>query len=189
MFNNILSNKSLRILIGINSIFILAANMFPPLFALFVQKIGGGLFEAGSIWAVFAIFTGFLMLLITRFGDRVFEKEYLVAGGYICRMLGWLGYFFASSLWHLYLLQLVLALGEALGTPAFNAIYSEHLDKGKYIRQWGACGSLSLIVMGIAAFLGGSIASMVGFRILFLLMSGLAALSFIFLMIQPRKAL
>lgn len=189
MLNLFLENRSLKVLIIINSVFILAANAFPPIFALYVDEIGGGIFEAGSIWAIFAVFTGILMIIISRFGDKIKEKEYLVAGGYLFRLLGWLGYFFSSALWHLYLLQMILAIGEALGTPAFNAIYSEHLDKGKYVRQWGVCNALSLSITGIAAFIGGAIASIFGFKILFLFMSFLALLSFIFLMIQPRKLL
>ena len=189
MFNSIIKNKPLRILIGINTVFIFGAFMFPPLFALFVKEIGGGVLEAGSIWAVFAIVTGILMLIISRFGDRIKEKEYLVAGGYLFRLAGWLGYFFATTLGHLYILQLVLAVGEAIGTPAFNAIYSEHLDKGKYIKQWGAWTSPALIIGGIAALFGGIIVSLFGFRLLFLLMASLAGISFFFLMIQPRKVL
>jgi len=189
MFDFFIKNRSLKILVGINSIFILGANMFPPIFALFVEELKGGAFAAGTIWATFAIFTGILILIISRFGDRIKEKEYLVATGYFFRLAAWLGYFFANSLWHLYFLQLFLALGEATGTPAFNAIYSEHLDRGKYVRQWGVGTSTGAIIMGIAAFLGGAIVSQVGFRPLFLLMASLAAISFILLMIQPRKLL
>lgn len=131
MFNFLLKPKPLKILLGINSIFVLGASMFPPLFALFVEELKGGAFVAGSIWATFAIVTGILILIFSRFGDQIKEKEYLVAGGYLLRIIAWIGYFFASSLWHLYILQLILAMGEASGTPAFNAIYSEHLNKGR----------------------------------------------------------
>jgi len=163
--------------------------MFPPLFALFVEKLKGGAFAAGSIWATFAIVTGILILIISRFGDRLREKEYLVAAGYFFRFVAWMGYYFATSLWHLYFLQIFLAIGEAAGTPAFNAIYSEHLDKGKYVRQWGICNSSGAIIMGVAAFVGGSIVSQFDFKTLFLIMTSLAAISFILLMIQPRKLL
>lgn len=189
MFNYFLKNRALRILVLINGVFVFGAYMFPPLFALFVEEIGGGIFSAGSIWATFGIFTGILMMIFSQFGDRIKEKEYLIAGGYFFRLIGWLGYFFAVNLWHLYILQIILALGEALGTPAFNAIYSEHLDHGSYVKQWGAWSSLALVVGGIAALFGGTIASLFGFRILFLFMAFLATISFIFLMIQPRKLL
>jgi len=59
MFKNLLlKNKSLKILILINAVFLLGASMFPPIFALFVEEIGGNAFTAGSIWATFAIGTG-----------------------------------------------------------------------------------------------------------------------------------
>lgn len=190
MFNFLTKNKSLKTLIVINGVFLLAANMFPPLFALFVKELGGGAFAAGSIWATFAIVTGFLILIINRFEDcRIKEREYLIAGGYLARLIGWLGYFFATSFWHLYILQIILAAGEALGSPAFNAIYSEHLDKGKYVKQWGFFCASATIIMGIAALIGGAIVSQFGFRTLFLVMAFLSFLSFVLLMRQPRKLL
>lgn len=189
MLNFLIKNKSLKILILINIIFFFGANMFPPVFALFIKEIGGGALAAGSIWAVFAIFTGFLVFILSRFGDKIKEKEYLVAGGYIFRLLAWLGYFFVNALWQIYILQILLAIGEALGSPAFNAIYSEHLNKGRYIKQWGVLSSAHMIVMGFSAFAGGFLVSQFGFRILFLIMVGLAAASFILLIIQPRKLL
>jgi len=190
MFKNLLlKNKSLKILILINAVFLLGASMFPPIFALFVEEIGGNAFTAGSIWATFAIGTGFLMLIISRYGDKLKEREYLVAAGYIFRCLAWLGYFFVNSLWQLYFLQLILALGESFGTPAFLGIYSEHLDKGRHIRQWGVYTSFTIIIGGVAAFLGGAIVSQFGFRVLFLVMTSLSALAFFLLIIQPRKLL
>jgi len=189
MFNFLTKNKSLVTLLFINSIFVLAANMFPPLFALFVKEVGGNALSAGSLWAVFAIVTGILTMIISRHGDRLKETEYLIAGGYACRAIAWIGYFFSHSLWQLYILQLLLAIGESLGSPAFNAIYSKHLNIGNYIKQWGINNSLNSIIMGIAALLGGIIVFQLGFRTLFAIMASLSIISFVFLMIQPRKLL
>ena len=108
---------------------------------------------------------------------------------YAFRIMAWIGYIFANSLWHLYLLQIILAIGESVGTVSFNAIYSEHLEKSKAIKQWGAWSSVSTIVGGFAALLGGTIVYYFGFQFLFLIMACLAILAFIFLMIQPRKLL
>lgn len=182
-------NKALTILSITNIIFVLGASMFPPIFALFVQRIGGGVLAASTIWATFAVMTGFFMLFLSRFGDRVKEKEYLIAVGYLFRFAGWLGYFFAGFLWQLYVLQIILALGEALGTPAFSAVYSEHLNKGRYIRQWGVWNSLNFFIVGVSSLLGGIIVAQFNFKILFLIMAFLAAASFFLLIIQPRKLL
>jgi MFS family permease len=184
-----IKNKPLKILILINIIFFFGANMFPPVFALFVKEIGGSALAAGSIWATFAIFTGLLIFIFSHLGDKIKEKEYLVLGGYFFRLIAWIGYFFANSLWHLYVLQIILALGESMGTPAFNAIYSEHLDRGKFVKQWGLLSSTHMIVMGLSAFLGGFFVNQFGFRPLFLFMAALAGVSFVLLLVQPRKLL
>ena len=122
-------NKPLYSLIAINSVFVLAANMFPPLFALFVKDMGGNVLVSGTIWAVFAIVTGLLTFVISYFGDRIKNPEHLVAGGYFVRIIAWTGYFFSRAIWQLFALQVLLAVGESLGTPAFNAVYSENLKK------------------------------------------------------------
>jgi len=163
--------------------------MFPPIFALFVEEIGGNVFSAGSLWAVFSVVTGILTLIITRYGDKMKETEYLIMAGYLFRAVAWMGYFFSHSLWQLYILQLLLAMGESLGAPAFNAIYSQHLDKGRYVREWGISNSFNSIIIGVAALLGGIIVFQFGFRTLFIIMSSLSIISLIFLLTRPRKLL
>lgn len=187
--NSHVRNKSLFALIIINGIFVFGANMFPPIFALFVQKIGGNAFAAGSIWAIFAITSGIAIFFVSLFGDKLKEKEYLLAISYIIRAISWLGYFFVNALWQIYIIQFILAIGEALGTPVFSALFSQHLDSGFYIKEWSAWTALSFILIGVASLLGGVIVSSFGFQTLFLIMSALAVISFIFLIVQPRKLL
>lgn len=185
----LINNKSLSKLLVINNIFVLAASMFPPIFALFVKEIGGNVLSAGSLWAVFSVFTGIFIFIFCRYGDRFKETEYLLAAGYICRTVAWIGYFFSNSLWQLFVLQLILAVGESIGTPAFNAVYSVHLDKGRFVKEWGINNAFNSIIVGVAALIGGLIVYQIGFRPLFLIMAALSIISFIFLMIQPRKLL
>ena len=40
--------------------------------------------------------------------------------------------------------QFLLGIGEAVGTPAFDVIFAEHLDKGKHINEYSD-GKLSPI--------------------------------------------
>lgn len=182
-------NKSLFALIIINGVFIFGANMFPPIFALFVKNLGGNAFSAGLIWAIFAITSGVAIFFVSLFGDKLKEKEYLLAISYVIRAVSWLGYFFVNALWQIYVIQFVLAIGEAFGTPVFSALFSQHLDSGQYVREWSTWTALSFILIGIASLLGGAIVSFFGFGVLFLIMSVLAVISFAFLIIQPRKLL
>ena len=189
MFTILTKNKSLNTLLFINNIFVLAAAMLPPIFALFVEEIGGDIVSVGSLFSIFAITTGIMTRIISHYGDKFKETEYLIAGGYVLRIFVWIGYFFSNSLWQLCVLQLLLALGESLGTPAFNAIYSKHLDCGNFVKQWGIHTSLNFMVVGIAAMLGGIIVFYLGFRFLFAVMIVLSSIAFMLLMVQPRKLL
>ena len=68
MLSFLTKKKSLKTLIIINSIFVLGANMFSSLFALFVKEIGDGAIAVGSIWAIYTIFAGILAgLAVTVF--------------------------------------------------------------------------------------------------------------------------
>lgn len=56
-------NKSLRILIIVNTAMVFIIGMIAPFYAIFVQKIGGNIIFAGFSWAIFSIVAGVLTLL------------------------------------------------------------------------------------------------------------------------------
>ena len=80
----------------------------------------------------------------------------------------------------LFAVQLVLGIGTAVGLPAFDAMYTKNLDKGKYASEWGAWESMNYITAALAASLGGVIAALFGFTVLFAMMA-LFALASLFM--------
>ena len=95
--------------------------------------------------------------------------------------IGFAGYLFIKRPLDLFLVQIIFGIGEAIGTPAFDGLYSRHLDKGKYVSEWGLWESLDYIVAGVAAVIGGFLAKIYGFKFLFIVM---LILSFIGLIIS-----
>ena len=163
-------NRVLRILLGAEGFSILAAGMFGPIYAIFVENIGGDILEAGGAYALFCLAAGILMFLMGRWEDRVKHKEKLVIIGYLLGSVGILGYIFISSPLHLFIVQIILGLSEAIGSPAYDSMYSRNLDKGKYASEWGVYESMDYIVTGIAAVFGALIAATFGFQYLFIIM-------------------
>ena len=129
-------NRSLRTLIFINSIFIVGANLLGPLYAVFVESIGGGVIEVSFTWSTFLVATTLTTYILSRYGDQIRETEYLLIAGFFLRALAWFSLIFVSSLPQLILVQIVIGIGEGLGTPAFDVIFAEHLDRGKHVREY-----------------------------------------------------
>ena len=63
--------RILKILI-LSSFFInLAAGLFGPIYAIFVEEIGGDLLTAGTAYAIFAIASGSLIFMLGKWEDKV----------------------------------------------------------------------------------------------------------------------
>jgi MFS family permease len=117
------------------------------------------------------------------------EREYLLLGGFLIRGIAWLLFILAGSVLHLILIQILLGIGEALGSPAFGAIFAEHLDEGMQIKEYSSWKIVENSITAIATIVGGLIVSSFGFVPLFIAMSGLAFISFLGVLLQPRNVL
>lgn len=188
-YNLFMTNYSLRVLYVYNGIFVLAGGFLGPLYTVFVQNFEKNIFTISLSWATFLISTTVFMFIISKTGDRILEKEYLLMGGYLLRAAGWFLFAFIDSLSMLIFLQILLGLGEALGSPAFDTIFAEHLDSGRHVAEYANWKLIENITVAIAVIIGGFIVSRFGFMPLFYLMSVLAMISFIGVLLKPRSLL
>jgi predicted MFS family arabinose efflux permease len=182
-------NKALRILITVNTAMVFVIGLLAPFYATFVQKIGGSIAFAGFSWAVFSIVAGVLTLLFAKWQLKVKEQELLLALGYLIRGFVFLSYAFMGSIAQLIFTQILWGLGAALGTPAFDAVYSAHTSKEDSIFQWGQWEGVASIAAGLAAIIGGVLIQEVGFSFVFM---GMAAISFLlgfYIWKLPREVL
>lgn len=182
-------NKSLRVLFVLNSIFVFAGSLLGPLYAVYVQGIDNKVIMVSASWAVFMIASTIFMYFVSKYGDGVKEKEYLLAGGFLVRSLAWIGYLFVNNITGLIFIQIVLGLGEALGTPSWNAIFAKHLDGKHEIMDYSLWDIVNNFMIAVATIAGGIIVTLFGFKFLFVAMSLLALVSFIGVLATPRKVL
>ncbi len=182
-------NKSLKVLFTLNSIFVFGGSLFGPLYAIYVQGLDNKIVTVSLSWAVFMISSTFFMYFVSKYGDKVKEQEYLLAGGFLVRAIAWLGYLFVTNITGLILIQIVLGLGEALGTPAWNAIFAKHLDGHKEIMDYSNWNIINNLLVALSTVLGGILVTYFGFSILFVAMSMLALVSFAGVLITPRRVL
>jgi MFS family permease len=184
-----MKNNALKSLFIYNGIFVMAAAMLGPLYAIYVVKFVDGVTAISISWAAFLVSTSIFTYLVSKKGNEIKEKEYLLLAGYIIRILSWIALIFVHNLWSLVMVQILLGLGESLGTPSFNALFADHLDKNKYIKEYSDWSLVANLTSAAGILAGGFIVSNFGFKALFILMAGLSLISFFGILFKPRKLL
>lgn len=184
-----LFNRALRIMLVTNGLILIAGAMLGPIYALYVEKVGGDLLDASLAGSVFALVAGITVLLCGKYSDRIKQKRLIVALGYGIMGTGFLLYTQVNSVIFLLIVQMLIGLGEALYNPPFDAIYSEHLDEGHFSTEWGAWEATKYFTTALGAILGGVIVTKFGFDPLFVIMSLLCFMSAFYIYFLPRKVL
>jgi MFS family permease len=82
-----------------------------------------------------------------------------------------IGFIFSTVPWHIYLLQMLHAIGMAMALPSWLAIFTRHIDKGKEAFEWSIETTSIGAGAGIAGGLGGVMAGSLGFNALFIFVS------------------
>lgn len=182
-------NKSLKVLFTLNSIFVFGGSLFGPLYAIYVQELDNKIVTVSMTWAVFMITSTIFMSLVSKYGDKVKEQEYLLAAGFLARAVAWFGYLFVTNISGLVCIQIILGLGEALGTPSWNAIFAKHLDGHKEIMDYSNWHIINNLLIALSTVIGGILVTYFGFNVLFAAMSMLALVSFVGVLITPRRVL
>jgi len=124
-------NKALRILLLTNGIILISGAMLGPIYALFVEEIGGSLLDVSLMAGIFAIVAGITSLVSGKYADKLKHPERIVAIGYAIIGSGFIGYIFVKSIIVLFIIQAFIGFGEAFYSPAYDAVYSKHLAKTK----------------------------------------------------------
>ena len=165
--------KELVVLIIASEFILFASGLFGPIYAIFVQDIGGDLVAAGEAYAAFAIASGIVIILLSRWEDKVKHQEKLVTLGFVLNGVGFICYTLVRNPFELILVQVLVGFADALWIPPFFGQYTRLLDKGKYDFEWGFGTAMDKIVLGVAAFFGGYAAELYGFTALFYFMAGI----------------
>lgn len=193
-------NQVILIIVIADFLLITAFGFLPPIFAVFItEQIPGATVETvGFALTIYWVTKSVLQLFVARFIDRTHGENddfsFMIVGGLISSICVTL-YYFAATSWHIYALDVLLGVGDAMLVPPFYAIFTRHIDKGKEGFEWALYSSFSLGVgSALGGALGGILATIVGFRAIFPVIGILSFLSTIMLLflkpyITPRKSL
>jgi predicted MFS family arabinose efflux permease len=162
--------KTTKILLLGANIWFFGEGMLGPLFAVFAERVGGDILDITWAWATYLIMTGFVYILVGKLINGKKYKEKVMVAGYALNALFTFGYLFVSSPLQLFFVQAGLGIAEAIGTPAWDALYAKNIDKSHDTFAWGLASGQSQIVTGIAIVCGGFIAHYGSFNALFITM-------------------
>ncbi len=171
IFPGVRLNRSLRILITVNSILVFISGLFAPFYAVFIAHIGGSIAFAGLSWAIFSIVAGLLIFLFSTLELKMKEPELLIALGYVLRGVVFISYAYMTNLTQLIITQVLWGMATALGSPAFDSVYASHTSKENAIAEWGKWEGIAAIVTGLAALIGGVLIQTFGYTTIFMVMS------------------
>jgi DHA1 family quinolone resistance protein-like MFS transporter len=182
-------NKAIKLLVLFDSLLYLSSSFLSPIFAIFVERVGGGVVEAGWASAIFYFVSGLLIFAWGKLIDQTKEKELWLMFGYLIIASGYFMYLFVDSVWKLFLVEVVLAIGTSIQNPSFKTLFSIHLDKGREGQEWGLWESLTYFTMGIGAACGGMIVMAFGFHALLVIMGSITLANAVCIYFLPRRVL
>ncbi len=163
-------NRNLRLLLFSASMSSLAGGLLLPIYAIFVEEIGGDILTAGTAYSIYAIAAGILTLFISRMEDISKHKENMIIAGYALGCIAFAGYLFVSKPWHLFGVEMLFGLSNAIWYPAYDSFYSKNVDRKKSATQWGFYEAMAYLTLGVGSFVGAAIADRFGFRSLLIIM-------------------
>jgi len=169
-------NRLIKNLILSDILIVSSFGLISPIFALFIsEKISGGTIEVvGFSWTIYLISKSLVQLPVAGIVDKIKgEKDdfwFVMIGSIIFSLVPIL-YIFISSVSGLYLVQIVYGVFSGIVIPAWNAIYTRHVDKNHVGLEWSIWGVSIGLGSAIASAIGGIIAYRLGFDFLFIVVS------------------
>jgi len=179
MFN---LSRVIKILIASDFLLQSGWGLSGPIFAIFLTKQiqGGDIkmvgFIAAAYWITKSIVQPFIATYLDKNHGEKDDFQFLVAGMFIANLAP-LGYIFSTQPWHIFTLEIMRALAMACVIPTWSGIFTRHINKGREAFSWSLESTGIGFAAGLAGAFGGLIASALGFKAVFVLVSMFGLLS------------
>lgn len=175
-------SKVVKILVLSDLLLMFGWGLIFPILAIFVTDHieGGDATVVGIAFGIYWILKSILQIPIGGYLDKNHgDKDdfyFLVIGTFLSSLTAF-GFIFSSQPWHIYLLQVVNAVGAAMALPAWSGIFTRHIGAGKEAQSWALDSSALGLGAGIAGVVGGITAESFGFVPLFIMVGILGIFS------------
>jgi|SRR3989344_3242067 len=168
----------LKIMLFIEAMSMFSGGLFFPIYAMFVEQVGGNILDAGLAASAFLISTGVLVFIISRWEDRMKHQEKMYLLGYLLTAFGYFGYTFVTNRMELFMVQIFLGMSSAIYIPVRDSLFTKFIDRHHEASEWGDWEGEAYVIPAIAAVLGAAVAFEFGFKSLFITMSVITFIGF-----------
>lgn len=189
-------NKVIRFMIYSDFVLHSGWGLIGPVFAIFILRniaIGDpsqGIKIAGFASLTYWIVKSILQIPIGKSLDKNHgEKDdfkFMVIGTFLTGLVPF-GFMVSSQPWHIYTFHVLHAIGMAMVVPSWSAIFTRHIDKGKEAFEWGLRSTSLGFGAGIAGAVGGIIAGLYGFKIIFILVGSFTMIATLLLLVISKN--
>lgn len=170
-------HRNVRLLLG-SSIFIhMGLNILAPVYAIYVQRIGGQLIDASFSIGFYALLRGILYFVFAKLNDRHLPHRPILFGGYMMYAVAYLAYIIIDAPIWLFVIQGWLALADTILNPSWSTVIATSLKTGEERATYAQFYGYRSIFEALGAFLGGIAIVGIGFSWTFALMALFAACS------------
>jgi len=191
-------NKVVKILVFSDLFLNSGWGLIGPILAIFIVNNvqGGNVKVVGIAVGTYLLVKSVLQIPIAHYLDLNHgEKDdyYALFIGTLLTAITPIIFIFATMPWHIYIAQIIHALGMAMALPSWSAIFTRHIEKKREAFCWSLDSSALGLGAGITGIVGGTIAQSFGFMPLFIgvsVLNVIAALLFLFIMkdILPKTS-
>jgi len=168
--------KILKFLLIADALLLFATELFTPIYAIFVESIQGTIIDVGIAWAIAAFVYATLMYPFGRLADKYSRKRFIIlqffGSAFVFAYLTTI-----ESVMQLYIAEFMLGFFMAVGTPAYDGLFSKNLDRGKECEEWGLWEMIWGYASAMSAVVGASLVYFMGFKALFVMMALMAFVS------------
>jgi len=171
--------KNYQILLAAETIFSLSSAIFGPIFAIYIQNIGGeNILNVGWTFLVFAVMTGLTAVISGKLSDKHGRKKLLLLGAALAIPVPFL-YIFVTDIFQVLALQIINGISSGIVWPAWAAMLAEATQKDKRATQYGYYAAVESMVPGISTMMASAIVYFLGFQMMFLVMGLISIFGFL----------
>ena len=142
---------------------------------------------AGMASALFILTKSLVQLPFGHYVDSQASKERWLILGTLLMAAVPIIYLSASSIYQIYLAELIYGLGSGLAYPTWLGLWSVNLDRGKESFQWSIYHTTTGVGTAATGAGGAAMASQVGFSATFLLAGLLCIVGCLVLFVLERR--